>query len=105
MASIQIISVEGDSVIIERPLEGRDIANRFFRNTLERDYRRGTVTEEWDQADVHGSELGKDYCELCDSDGALTLTEDPQNPGHFAWICEPCGDKVRRDYVWPSEVA
>lgn len=96
MANITIISVDGDSVIIERPMEGRDIDNPFSRNTLERDYRRQMVMEEWDVADVYASELGADYCRLCDAPGVLTLTEDPDNEGEWAWLCPECIDGLRR---------
>lgn len=84
-----ILSVEGERVVIERPYASSD--EYASRCEIDRDYSRGTITEEWSATDVYHASEGVPCCHLCARRADdMVLTEDPDNAGEFGWVCAGC---------------
>lgn len=89
-----VLSVDGDRVVIERPYASSD--EYASRCEIDRDYARGTITEEWDVTDVYYATEGTPECRVCgEPKPDMTLTEDPNNAGEFGWVCAGCAGGAR----------
>lgn len=84
-----VLSVDGDRVVIERPYASSD--EYASRCEIDRDYARGTVTEEIDQTDAYYAWASIPACVRCgERADDMRLTEDPNNAGEFGWVCAGC---------------
>lgn len=81
---ITILSIDGATALIERPMVAEDTYGNRNPRLVDCDDRARTLTEVWELSDLPSC----DCCERPTTD--LVKVEDPSNPGHHEWRCPGC---------------